>query len=144
MVVLSISAAGVVRGQLERHGVADVEDLMVGPMPANPFRWDVVAETPEGYVHGSFAWLGGPSLALGPTRIDKPRSSPVVEAALHARSVRGALSWMRFPFVDVEETAEGYTVHILDARYLRRRVRRFGSAAVRLDRGLRAIPDREE
>jgi hypothetical protein len=61
----------------------------------------------------------------------------VLNAALEASHIQGAISWMRFPFAEIEETADGYTVYLLDARYVRSRTSGFGSAVVELDRQLR-------
>lgn len=110
---------------------------MVGPMPANPFRWDVVAQTPTAYRHGAMRWLPRRSLDLDPRPIERLRPSPVVDAALAAPQIQGTLGWMRFPFVEIDETPDGYTVHVLDARYVRSRRTGFGTVRVRLDRGLR-------
>jgi hypothetical protein len=42
------------------------------------------------------------------------------------------MSWARFPFVEIEETDSEIVVHIVDARYARRRGLGFGSASVAL------------
>jgi inner membrane protein len=137
MTVSSAVAASWVRAELDRQGVSPVHRLMVGPIPANPFRRDVLAETPTSYRHGSFRWLPRPALDLHAEPIDKPQPSAVLNAALEASHIQGAISWMRFPFAEIEETADGYTVYLLDARYVRSRTSGFGSAVVELDRQLR-------
>ena len=55
-------------------------------------------------------------------------------------AVRGFVGWARFPFVRVDATPGGHTVHILDARYARRNSRGFGSTSVDLDAELRPRP----
>lgn len=136
----STAASALVRGELARRGVVEPERLMVAPRPADPFRWDVVAETDTGYRHGSFRWLPRPTLDLEASEIPKPVPSAVLAAALSAPQVQGALHWMRFPFARVEPTDAGYTVYLLDARYVRRATRGFGAAVVELDRELRVEP----
>lgn len=123
--------------ELPRRGVSVVEELMVGPMPADPFRWDVLAQTPRTYRYGSFSWLPASGLSLRPEVIARPDDSPVVRAALSAPEVRGTVRWMRYPFVEVEKTQQGYRVYVLDARYVRSRTRGFGAAVVDLDGRLR-------
>ncbi len=137
MVAMAQASAMWVRGELARQGVSGLERLMVGPAPARPLRWSVVAETAEGYRYGSLDWTPWPVLDLAPTAIAKPRPSAVLDAARAAPGVRGTLAWMRFPFTEIEETADGYTVLFLDARYVRSRSRGFGTAVVELDRQLR-------
>jgi hypothetical protein len=110
---------------------------MVGPAPARPLRWDVVAETEASYRRGSLSWTPRPTLVLVPEPIPKPPASPVLDAARAAPGLRGTLAWMRFPFAEVEETPDGYTVRFLDARYARPGATGFGTVEVRLDRHLR-------
>jgi inner membrane protein len=132
-----------VRDELDRRRITGVERLMVGPMPANPFRRDVLAEIPGGYRHGSLALFPGPRLSMRPQPLTKPQR-PVAEAILGATSIRGAVSWMRFPFAEILETPDGYTIYLLDARYVRRRTDGFGSAVLHVGHGeLRLPADRD-
>lgn len=50
-------------------------------------------------------------------RVERPPADAVVEAALAADEVRGFVTWMRFPYWEVEETDDGWLVHIYDLRY---------------------------
>ena len=110
------------------------ERWMVGPTPANPLVWDVVADLGDRYVHGTLAWSPAPALTLAPAPIVKPTPSPVLDRARAAPDVQGALGWMRFPYAEVDESADGFTVWFLDARYARARTRGFGAAVVELPR----------
>lgn len=143
LLLLSVTTVGSswVSRELLRQGIDEIEELMLAPAPANPFRWSVVAETPQAYVCGSYSWLGGPRLSLADPPIAKPLPSPVLDAARKAPGVQGTLGWMRFPFAEIEQTQDGYTVYFLDARYVRARTRGFGGAVVRLDRDLRIQED---
>jgi hypothetical protein len=123
-------AAARVRAELRRQGIAGVEDLMVGPEPADPLSWDVVAALPAEYRHGKFRWLPTPALDLAPRAIPTGMAGAGVAAALGAPGIQGTLGWMRFPFVEVEESATGTTVYLLDARYVRGRTRGFGAAVI--------------
>jgi len=133
MVVSGSRAATWVRGELARRGIEDVGRLMVGPLPVDPFRRDVLAEVPGGYRYGRLDLLDRASFALKPPLLEKPPPA-VVDASLRAAEVRGAVSWMRFPFAEIDERPDGYTVYLLDARYVRRRTDGFGSAVLFLHR----------
>lgn len=117
-----------------------VHDLMVGPEAADPFHRQVVVETREGYRTGRLSWLEEPRVVLGPRIRPKPEPTPAVQAALEAPSVRGIVTWMRYPTVEVERTGAGTTVHLIDLRYAHRRESGFGTARVELDARLRPLP----
>jgi hypothetical protein len=140
MVFVSQETSTWVRTELTRQGVIDVQRLMVGPSPANPARWRVVAETPGAYRHGTMSWLPNRTLRLHARPIPRLPSTPPVQAALAAPHVQGIVGWMRFPFAEVVDDADGYTVYLLDARYVLSRTRGFGSAVVELDRQLNIPP----
>jgi hypothetical protein len=135
MIGASRLASARVREELRRQGVVGVEDLMVGPEPADPLRWDVVAALPGEYRHGKFRWLPAPALDLAPRAIPTGTGGPAAAVALGSPEIQGTLGWMRFPFVEVEESARGTTVYLLDARYVRARTRGFGGAVVETGRG---------
>lgn len=126
-------AAGWVRNELERRGIVDVGRLMVGPLPADPFRRDVLAEVPGGYRFGRLDLLRPGTLEMHSRLLEIP-DSPVMDVTYRAYEVRGAVDWMRFPFAEIQEGPDGYTVYLLDARYVRRRTDGFGSAVLLLDR----------
>jgi inner membrane protein len=126
-----------IRAELQEAGIVDVRRMMIGAVPANPFRRNVVVETATSYHRGRFRWLPSPTFAVDRTGIDRPPDSPLVRAAFEAPSVRGFLGWARFPFVRVEETPGGHIVHILDARYAGPNARGFGTTSVELDTELR-------
>jgi inner membrane protein len=111
---------------------------VAGPLPANPFKWDVIALGAERYHFVEVDWLGGARGRLRTSHPPLPREAPgpVVEAALAAPQVRGFRNWLRFPTYQVSETAGGYRVLIQDVRYSRSR-NAIGTAAVELDRELR-------
>jgi hypothetical protein len=62
--------------------------------------------------------------------VPRPNPSPIFEQALESPEIRGFANWVRFPFVEIEETDSATIVHIMDARYTRRRVDGFGSTSV--------------
>ena len=70
-------------------------DVMVAPHPFDPSRWDVVARTGDVYRFGRYSWRSG--LTLDPLRLPVPRPSPEWEVARRDPSIRGFMSWVRFP-----------------------------------------------
>ena len=125
-----------VLGTLEGRTGRPVSDLMVGPEPIDPFHRQVVArfeeDSREGYRLGRLSWLERPRVAIEPGIVPGPETTPAIEAALAAPSVRGFVTWMRFPTFEVERTAAGTTVHLIDLRYARRPDSGFGTARVEL------------
>jgi inner membrane protein len=93
-----------------------VEDLMVAPVPANPFAAELVVETAGEYQLGRFDWLGSPRVRW--TRpIAKGERTPEVLATLQLQEVRDFLRWSRYPYVEVREDDDGRYVRFGDARY---------------------------
>ena len=132
--ILSTQFAGSwVREQIETTEGVEVGRMMVGPVPGNPFRRDVLAEVPGGYRFGTLRLVGRPELEVQGRLIER-LDPEIADVSRDAPEIAGAVNWMRFPFADVQETADGYTVYLLDARYVRRRTDGFGSAVLYLDR----------
>jgi len=146
LVVSSAAGRVLVVDALERGEGRSVPDLMAGPEPLDPFHRQVVAETPDGYRVGRLSWLEGPRVEMEPTpapRITPWREPPpAVRAALAAPGVRGFVTWMRFPTFEVERTAAGTVVHLIDLRYARRPDSGFGTARVHLSRDLELVDSR--
>jgi inner membrane protein len=141
-IVASVGAAAAWRSwalvELQRQGLSSVDEVMVGPTPANPFRWQLVVRSDGAYRTGTLHAWGGRRLRLRERVIPVDPDPARVEAARRSPCIAGALRWMRFPFAEVEPTADGHTVWFLDARYVREHTRGgFGIAAVELDRDLR-------
>jgi inner membrane protein len=109
---------------------------MAGPVPANPFRRDLVVETEDAFRYGSWWALGEGGITLEPEVLAKVPPTPTVEAARRAPWIGGFLGWARFPFVEVESAGETDLVYLLDARYVRRRTSGFGGVVVRVGPGL--------
>jgi inner membrane protein len=102
--------------------------LMVAPHPINPLRWDVVAQIGDQYRYGR--WVNG-TLTLAAERIPLPKPSAEWDAARRHPSVRGFITWARFPWYEIERDNGETRVLLHDARYLVRAGRRgFGGAEV--------------
>jgi inner membrane protein len=135
-ILMMLTASSIVSSTTARSLAADgtgVEDVMASPLPANPLAWDVVARTPNGFRFGTWHWFEKGSPVFSTRLIRHPPADPRVEAARAAPHVRGAMIWMRYPYVEIEPTPHGSTVWIIDARYQRLDRGGFGSAVVRLD-----------
>jgi inner membrane protein len=121
-----------VRAELAQQGLGSVERLMVGPVPANPLAWDVVAELGDHYRYGRFTWSRQGSLDLADTALPRAEASvlwPDIEASGQAAGFR---RWVRFPWLEIEADGTSRRVYLMDARYTRRRTLGFGGAAIEL------------
>ncbi|MEJ2086434.1 MAG: metal-dependent hydrolase [Acidobacteriota bacterium] len=121
-----------VRADLERLDLPVNATLMVGPTPANPLVWDVVVETAASYRFGRFSWLAGRSLTLADIELPALRSSEIWPEVERSGQLEGYLSWIRFPWYEIEHRGDERLVHIMDARYRRTRASGFGGGTVRL------------
>jgi len=113
----NIPARAQVRGELAALGLGTAGDIMIGPVPANPFRGTVVVATPEAYVLGRWDWFAEPRLTLHQPPIPRNLHHPLVAAAADDRQARRFLVWSRFPYGEVQATADGHQVRFRDARY---------------------------
>ena len=125
-----IGARLVVHEVTERRVARELNaaQLMVAPHPIDITRWDVVARTGDVYRFGRFTWRHG--LTLDPLQLPVAKPSPEWELARSDPSIQGFLTWVRFPWYEVD----GNRVLIHDARYaVRRRTRgNFGGVEVTL------------
>ncbi len=137
-VLANIPARFEVRQVLASGGEASVSRVMVSPVPANPFRGRVVAETGNGYRRGSWHWLENPRFVPDPEPIPRQMNTPIARAAAGALPARRSLTWARFPFARVTPDGEGYVVRFGDVRYLGNSGLGWGPA-VHLDAALRPL-----
>jgi len=106
-----------VRAAVAGRGVT-VEDVMVSPVPANPFGGSVVVATPTAYLFGSYDWLARPRVRIFEDSLPRRQADDaVIEAAARAPDAVAYLTWSRFPYFRAEPRPGGYTVFIGDARY---------------------------
>ena len=79
------------------------------PLPGQPFSHRVILVYDEYY------------RVIDPqgNEYEIPREKPdqVVRTAMQSESIRGFINWMRYPYWDVAETAEGWRVKFWDLRY---------------------------
>jgi inner membrane protein len=121
-----------VRAAVSRDLGRPAAELMVGPMPADPLRWDVVYLDAEGrYRCGSFDWRRGGDLSLSPTRLLAADRGWL--AARAGAQIPGFLDWTRFPWIESASPGADGRIHVMDARYARRRTTGFGGAVIEPD-----------
>ena len=130
MFAASATARSVARAEIERSG-ASVRRIMAGPLPANPFRRQIVADVGDRYVLGLVELLPRPRFtvdAVSPV----PRHADQPGVAEASRTPEGAsfLGWARFPFFVVERAGGRAVVRIVDARYTLDPEARFGALPV--------------
>lgn len=122
-----------VTSELMRGGQV-VSAVMASPLPLDPTSWDVVARTGDVYRYGRYRWIGQ-TLRLDPLALPVAKDSPEWRRAQLDPSVRGFMTWVRFPWYEIERDARGTRVLVHDARYAVRRGRTgsFGGVVVKLD-----------
>jgi inner membrane protein len=133
MLLCAQYARTAVAGALTARGI-QIQKLMVGPVPVNPFVRDVVVETLDGYRYGEARLLPRFELELASRSLPLLADSRAVRLATASPEVRGFMNWARFPSAEVEESASGVTVYLLDARYTRSMRPGFGTAQVHISR----------
>ena len=135
--IANIPAREEVRAMLSACGFDPIGRVIIGPVPANPFAADVVAETPDAYVTGRWNWLARPHLQPNTRSIPRLAPTAVSEAAAATPEIRRFLTWARFPYFEIEVAdSRRHTVHFRDARYLG--TDRLGAPAVIVDGDLEA------
>lgn len=126
MVAADAPARSIVRAEAEAAGL-DVVEVMVGPLPADPFAAEVEIRTASSFVHGSFHWLRTPRVVLdtreavplldAPVGLTADSLRSVVAAARLVPEARDYLVWSRYPYVRVRADGPDWRVRFGDARY---------------------------
>ncbi len=111
--------------------------VMAGPVPANPFRRQIIIETVDRYHFLELDWLADPQLRESGSSMARVEVTPPIAAALRAPAVRGLSGWLRFPAFELETLPDGYRVRIRDMRFARTFATGLGAAVVELDSNLR-------
>jgi inner membrane protein len=127
---LMIASGAAASGRVERVARGSglqVEDVMVAPMPGNPFAAEFEVRTVDAYVPGVHRWLGEPPIELrldsAVARLSAPAGASatlvrqLVETARRDPRVRDFLIWSRYPYVAVDRADGRWLVRFSDARY---------------------------
>jgi inner membrane protein len=145
MAASGLVARGIVRGAASAVGGPSVAQLMVSPLPLDPFRRSVVIARDSAYEMGSFDWLRQPHYRREGPLVQRyvGVNAPAVRAAAAAtRTGRIFLGWARFPVYEVLPSASGYEVLLADARYTLSGRARFGAVAIQVPRAVSSPPSR--
>ena len=109
--------------------------IMIGPVPADPFRRDVVIADELHYHRLTFDWLATPRVQPRGPGTTIGDDHPAAGAALAAPELSGFATWTRFPSFSVEPRNDGFRVTIRDIR--------FGGGVVELNRDLQPREPRQ-
>jgi hypothetical protein len=115
MVAASAVARSDVRVAAAAQGIV-AEDVMVAPVPADPFRGQVIVMTPDEYYTGRFDWLAEPRLRLDAESIPRPRGT-AFELASQDAAARRFLVWSRYPVIELTPDRGAIRVTFTDVRY---------------------------
>jgi len=133
LLTLQARAEMTTRSLIERESGGFPEALMVGPVPADPLTWEVVATDAEEIRYGRFSWREGWRINAGRLELSewsRPRAelSPAWPKIVGSGQSPGFLAWVRFPWLEIETHARGVSAHVMDGRYVRERTAGFGAA----------------
>jgi inner membrane protein len=92
------------------------EQSMVSPDPISPLEWSFVARIDSSYRYGTFHWSTKNVRLHAETVEARPLDAREWQSAKRDPSVRGLVTWLRFPTYEIERSPQGTYVHILDAR----------------------------
>jgi len=106
--------------------------IMVSPVPADPWRRDVLIVDDLHYHRVRVDWLASDPITPVGLQALIGDGHPAAAAALAAPELWGFATWTRFPRFHVDSRAEGYRVSVSDMRGL-------GGGVIELDRELRPI-----
>ena len=121
--------------ELAAAGIGPLESVMAAPMPADPFRSQVVAATKDAFYAGVFDWWSAPKLEMTAISTPRPKDDALYRAAAATPEARRFLTWSRFPYIKVTPAPDGgWVVRFSDARY--GGASGLGGPAVHLDRNL--------
>ena len=132
---VSYAMAMVLSGQLGRGIVYRTAPgpratrVMVGPVPINPLRRDVVRIVGENYEVGTLTF-GGQAIYAPRGMIARGLNVPGLAAASATEDGAKFLTWARFPFFTSEQIGDSLRVRMSDARYADERGRGWASVEV--------------
>ena len=132
MAGMALAGRRLAAAELARLDPAPVGQLMVSPVPFDPFSRTVVARQGGVTRIARFRWLRRPHLDPASVRSFPagPPDDPAFLAAAATVEGRRFLGWARFPWYRVEPRAGGAVVHLVDLRYTDRAGSGFGSVSI--------------
>ncbi len=112
-----VAGERVVRAEWARGGRGAPWQVMVSPVPVNPFTRTVVVETRTGYTQGTLAWRPRPRVTFEAVPLPRRADHPAAAAARQTPAFRAFLVWSRFPFYRLEAVPGGTRVTLGDVRF---------------------------
>jgi inner membrane protein len=119
MVVGSRSAERTAIREIDARRQGPVHRLMVGPVPVNPLRRQLIFDTGDAYRFGEVNWTPRAQVSIEVDPLPKQDLHPAVLEAVRQPNMVDFLYWSRFPFFEVEERPDRFQVHVGDARFSR-------------------------
>ena len=116
MLVSSLAGRAIVAGASAESGVPSMQ-VLVSPVPLDPFRRMVVVDEGRAYRLGALDWLPRLEVTLAPGPLPKNDDDPAADAAKRTPAGRKFLVWARYPYFDVRREAGETLVTLGDARY---------------------------
>lgn len=116
MLLLGTGGRYLIQHELHDVGFA-VEEVMVGPVPVNANRRDVVMRRGDFYYRGDLRWLPRPRLVVSGETVRTNFDHPAARIAATFPQAEEFLVWSRFPFYQIERLGRGYRVVLDDFRY---------------------------
>jgi inner membrane protein len=117
MGVSSLAAERLTRQAAEARGHGPIAEVVATPVPANPFRREMVFSTGAAYGYGELRWTPSPELRLRPGLFPTNMADPAVAEARGLKAIDDFLYWSRLPYARIERRPDGTIVTIADARY---------------------------
>jgi len=113
-IALNEATEAAVARELASNG-QPVVTVLAGPHPISPLLWSVVARTGDIYRYGDYDWQTR-TLTMHSDTVEAARDSEEWRRAKADPSVRGLVTWLRYPAYDLERRGEETVVRIYDAR----------------------------
>jgi inner membrane protein len=117
-VMVGTSAFGrvIVEKGVRREGI-EPESVMVGPIPGNPNRRQVVIDAAGVYYKGYLVWLPSPVLTIDEEIVVPNLDHPLAAVAARHPDARRFLRWSRYPFYVFDEEGPRVVARLDDLRY---------------------------
>jgi inner membrane protein len=116
MYASNLWARNTVEAGLARAGRGEAR-FMVTPVPVNPLRREVIVDLGERYEKGVLTFAPWPAFRPAGYGVETNASHPAAQAAAATEAARQFLTWSRFPFYVVDDTADETVVTLNDYRY---------------------------
>jgi inner membrane protein len=103
--------------EIEAAGLGAPAAVLASPVPANPFRRDLVFTIGSSYGFGELRWTPAPRVTLEPGLLRSNMEDPAVGRAAENRNIAAFLYWARLPYARIDRGDGEALVTISDARY---------------------------